>query len=456
MRNDELKLYFDQVNAFELLLGTSFKAPAANVPIPDFTEQSYLEIIENLSTDELWRIASSFLRRKEIEIADKYFELAYKKERSNSKVLAERGLIALLREDYASADKLLKRALTKTPDLVEARLWLTFVRIREGKIKGASSHLNKITETKSKLLNGLIKYLETYVAVSQDNQENVLKCLTEVKEFNDESFVRELLTYVGFLKGKAFLEKGDLVTASRIWSEAFMEDQEGWYKHPKIISFLSSAGLKRIHFIAIRKQENKNYHRILEKLLHLGLVPEFFEEAGSLEERSKFWNSKLDKKGSYPYAHFRYAICLLYQGSHLQAYEEFIVCRDKVPATKLSFFKLDVLIDWLRDYTDQEPAITTNIWGGFFSDPAESEAWISAGFDDPRIAKRWNTLGATPIEARTWLEQFKGEIPIAYSFYAVGFRDPIEAKKWSKHFSIPIEAWECYNSGIDINSRGKF
>jgi len=261
------------------------------------------------------------------------------------------------------------------------------------------------------------------------------------------------LTYVGFLKGKASLEKGDLVTAARDWSEVFNQDQDGWYKQQKIISYLNSTGLKRIHFILARKNEKESYHRVLEKLLHFGLIPEFFEEHSQLADRSDFWNSKLDKKGSYPYAHFRYAICLLYQGNFMQAYDEFLICRDKVPATKVAFFKLDEIIDWLRDYADDQPAVATNVWDAFFTNPSDAEPWVNGGFDDPRVAKRWFSLGATPGEAQKWQVVFSGQMSIAYSFYAVGFRDPEEAKKWSAHFFIPIEAWECYSAGGDIGSR---
>ena len=463
--------YFEGKDFFELFSGTIFPAPAAAEPMVDFEDQSLKSIIENLSSDELWRVANSFFKRRELKLAQKYYTVLSKKSGNNEKVLALLGLCCILQGDRQSGIRYLKKSIVKDPNLEEARLWLLYALICESGSARLSKHFERLLVSKSSKIKSLSQYLKCFYFAKRGKEKEFQNLYQEILKESEPQFIKELLVLYEFFKGCEALNKGDLVKASAIWAAAYRDYRDQWLRQPIVSMHFGLFSKKKVYFLDFRKSENQFYELVLEKLLHLSLIPEFYESRDAVFERREYWKSQTVGKGTYPYAYFRYALCLLFENKLSDSYEAFLTCRDKIPASKIDYFKIDPLIDWIRDLTfgsdqllktnqeaeeesktgwvesDKNDELLKNGWNSYFRLRKDAEEWFTCGFADPVVAKRWSNLGASPNEAIGWNKAFSTCPLTAFGFFAAGFRDPVEAFHWSREFSVPIEAWECYSAG---------
>lgn len=437
----ELLEYFENIDPYDLLVETMHPAPCANDPITDYQEYTLAQIKADLSIDELWRISNSYIKQKKYIDAISYIRLAMKIDPKHERLRGLLGLCFLLLGETKKAEKEFSSALKINSELFEVRLWLAYIKCNQTKWSSALRNLLLVDIKEGNSLWILKKVLEIWISDATQKKSKYKNLISEISNLWENKFCSDVLTLHYFRMGKAKLEEGDLVEAVKIWLIAFKKDQIAWHRHRIISNTIQQYSSKSIHFLKLRKSSD-TYAAVLEKLLHLSLLPEFFEEESELEKRLAFWKSKLSSKGSYPYAHFRYALCLAFSGETHDAYDNMLSCRDKIPASKVSFFRIDELIDWLREPEYAEKI--TNPWQAYFDSEEEIVSWREAGFDDPIKARRWKTLGASPEEAKVWSNDFKHSPSLAYGYYACGFRDSKIAKKWAENFSVPSEAWECY------------
>lgn len=447
---EELLSYIEQIHPRELFLDSVYPAPAANQELEDYSNLSLVEIKKNLSLDEIWRVGLSFLKRGNTLEAIQYFKLYLKRDASNPRIIASLGFCYLILNEYEKAIKIFNKALTKDHNLIEVRLWLVFAKIKEQNFKSAKLQINKI---KDQINNAAKLILDLYIALASSSEKQVKKAYENLETHSNLQLVAEIIVLYEFFKGRKLLNEGDVISACRIWNNVYSKYQEEWHKHKIISQYLFSLSSGKLHFLSLRKNDSQ-YLKVIEKLLHLQLIPEFFEEESALNERLEYWKSKITEKGSYPYANFRHALCLSYLGKISEAYERFLECRDKIPASKVSFFKIDELIDWTRD-PEFKPEANEEGWDPsmFYGD--EIQEWKDQGFDNPVIAKRWKNLGANALEAKSWELEFKTAKGLSFAYYAAGFKDPKIAIKWAKYFSVPTEAWECYSQGNQIDEFGR-
>lgn len=438
----DLLHYFDDLDPYDLLSDTLYPAPAANEPIADFSNMNIDQITEVLSIDELWRISNSFVRRARYTEALTYIRIALDKDPYHARLKALSGLCYLLLGDYKKAGKEFTSVLKIDSTLDEVRVWSAYIRAVEKKWTSVARHLSLVQNPSIAVVTARA-LIETWQYYSQQKKSKYSKAIQTLHEYADNVLCSDVLTLHYFSEGKKCIEEGDLVSAARIWQSTFQRDSLSWCRHRSILETLQRYASDRISFLQLRKNDLA-YGRMLEKLLHLSLIPEFFEEEKNISERMLYWKQSVGGKGGYPYAHFRYALCLAYMGEIEKAYEELLACRDKIPASKVSFFRIDELIDWARDPGSKEE--NSNPWTHFFDSASEIESWQHHGFNDPRSAKRWKALGASPAEAREWEQVFALDSHLGFGFYASGFRDPHIAYNWSKHFSVPSDAWECYSN----------
>lgn len=373
----KLRAFTSEINLTDFLIRRVYPAPPAlNLMDADIEGLTLEEIKNTLSSEELWQAGNFFLKQNNYLLADSYYELVLKKDKNNFKVEALRGLVQLFLNNYKKAGVIFSKVLISDPSLSEVRLWLSYVRLKEGKSRSVSHNLSLFKNNKIKKHeignpksgNVLLYYI--LMGMHQINSkkiEEAEKILEKGLSLEDESIIKTILAYIGFLKGSYVFQKGDLKEAILTWVRYAQISKDSWYGVAEIVSFFSSISETKIFKenikalddsidISVSNSSSKEqfYWFIVFKLCGLSLIPEFFEELQGISKSKESWLEKKKSSNSYPYAHYRYALCLLYEGSIDKAYEEIYEVREKIPNSKKTYFKIEQLVELVSDLRTSE------------------------------------------------------------------------------------------------------
>jgi len=474
-----------ELDLLPLVIKRIYPAPPAIGSITlDIETLPVEDLLKHLSSDEVWQAANSFLRSGEFSLAYKYYSHLQKEKPDQTIIIALRGLSLVCLGEIRKGGNLISRALVQNPELDLARLWLGYIRLLEKKPKGLRHQLDLLHKNSERSDVRAMAYLIGAVQYALEGKLEVAEL--EIRQsllLNDEHYARYILASLGFVKGREHFESGNYKEGLSTWASYAADAGDAWSSISALVNYFSSIEGQSFYISALDKARKEArlesldsvYWYVSMKLLGLGLLPEFFEGYDNLNEREKEWKAKSRESAKYPYAHYRFALCLAYQGKYRESYEEFLNVREKIPTSKLAFFRVEALIDWLRMETDTRvrskglslaySELNEEEWlnAGFSSE--EAREWYAEGFNinealtwkeeakiPAKSAKRWKRIEAKPKDAFEWNQVFSDE-PEAITFYAAGFRDPAVALEWRKHFSIPSEAWDCYNR--DISERLK-
>ncbi|HMO17821.1 MAG TPA: hypothetical protein PKA63_06995 [Oligoflexia bacterium] len=478
----------------ELLLSIVYPAPPPVDPV--FIDPSNLpkaDIIKSLSDNEIWQAANRFLKFREHDLADKYYTEFLKRNPDITKVLALKGLTQLMIGKFKEASKLLSKALVQDSSLIEARIWLSYSKLKMKSYKSARDKLMRVINIKNEESKSNIKCYSRaalLIAMTWILEEDEIKAEKYLRMSLSKEplyITRTLLSCIGFNKGALLFEENEFHKALPIWVEyhalsSLNSDDNTWNAVPEISNYftsLESLSSYKTQILKNRKKIKRNpegntYWLTALVLAGLNLLPEFYEDKNTLEEKELFWKAKTGSGSRYPYARYRHIICLLYQGKFDHAYDELLHLRESIPPSKLSFFRIDELTKWVSNERDShwknESASldssreNKNIWKKTeFSEeeinnwqtenfmPNEAKIWRDSGVTNAKSASRWKKLGATPEEAAEWQIVFENSNN-ALLFYASGFRSAKDALNWSRYFSVPAQAWDCYNKGDQVPS----
>lgn len=365
-----LAAFADTLDYTEFFIARAYPAPpAVDLMKVDLEGLSLADIRKQLSAEELWQAANHFLKQRQFDLADTYYAEVIKKYKATkneavSKVFALRGLIRLCRGEYAKASTHLSKALLLEPSLEEARLWLAYIRLKEKKNRSVSHQLNLIKKnSKRKNILSATYLIQALYSLSLSKFDEVEESLKIVLEQQDEYVVRLLLAYLGFLKGKQCFYSDNFKESIKCWVEYAQISDDAWRGVSDITLFFNSLNRSNEYkkmLTSIRRQLlNKNnkelfYWYVCYYVSGLSLIPEFYESLDRLEETVLGWKKKKDSSVTYPYAHYRYALSLLYSGNPEMAYEEFLSVREKIPASKQGYFKIDSLIEFSSEIRETE------------------------------------------------------------------------------------------------------
>jgi Tfp pilus assembly protein PilF len=334
--------------------------PAVDLMKVDIAGMSLNEIRKNLSEEELWQAANHFLKQKQYELADTYYKQALKKNKSLHKVRALRGLLRICRGDYRKANTYLSRALLEDASLEDARLWLAYIRLKEGKTRSVSHQLGllfKSSDTERVISSAYLLRAMQYIKAGKIADAET--ALHQVLSYQDEFTGRYILACAGFLKGEELYQSGKYKEAIRVWVDYAEVSKDAWNGVSHIAAFFHGLATDaqyaamltaaREDLRAASQDLEKYYWYVCLLLCGLSLLPEFYESYEALPERLEFWRKRKLSSTMYPYAHFRYALCLLYSARPSDAYDELLSAREKMPASKQGYFRIAQLIDHVAD-----------------------------------------------------------------------------------------------------------
>jgi hypothetical protein len=356
----QLRPFIERLDLTPLFVEGMYPAPP---PLGLFSvdiESSSLEEIRNgLSREELWQAANHFLKNNQYVLADTYYARILKKDTTLQKARALRGLVSICSGSLRKANSYLSKALLENGDLYEARLWLAYIRIKEKKPRGVRHQLGIILKNAEKkevlsqaYLLSAIQYL--YDGKLEEGEADLISSLG----YRDLYHARFLLAAIGFLKGKNLYQAGSFDAAILEWVRYASYAKEAWYSVAEIVTFFSSlvsdASFKKIITEKKKSAKMQNapepyYWYVCSVLCGMGLIPEFYEPFQDLDSSAHSWSQKMKEFTTYPYAQYRYGLSLLYLSRVHDAYDEFLVVREKIPASKRSYFRIDEILLWLND-----------------------------------------------------------------------------------------------------------
>ncbi len=357
--------FINNIDLSDFFISRLYPAPpAVDLMRVDIEGLSIEEIRKQLSEEELWQAGNHFLKQRQFILADVYYEHALKKNKELLKVRALRGLVRLCLGEYKKANTILSKILLNDTPLEDARLWLAYIRFKEEKLRSVSHQLNLVIKHGGKQSSSSALYiLRAMLSIKTAKIDEAEKALHEGLLLQDEYVIRYILACMGFLKGEELFRSGDFKNSIYTWVRYASLSGDAWTGISDIVVFFNSlskdaAYKKKLSDMKKQLSDSKDkelfYWYVCYLLCGLSLLPEFYESYESIEERTRFWKAKSRASTSYPYAHFCYALCLLYGGHPDEAYEELMAVRDKIPASKKGYFKIDQLIDLTAEFNETE------------------------------------------------------------------------------------------------------
>jgi ribosomal protein L35 len=356
----QLSPFIERLDLTTLFIEGMYPAPPPLTLFSVDIESSSLEEIRNgLGKEELWQAGNHFLKNNQYALADAYYAHILKKDTTLQKVRALRGLASVCSGSFKKANSYLSKALLENGALYEARLWLAYIRIREKKTRGVRHQLGIIFKNGEKKEVLSRAYLLSAIQNIYDGKlEEGEADLVSSLGYKDLYHARFLLAAIGLLKGKSLYHSGSLDAAILVWVEYASYAKDAWYSVAEIATFFSSLGsdpvfkkmiIEKKKTVKIKNHPETYYQYICSVLCGMGLIPEFYESFQDLDSSALSWRQKTREFTMYPYAQYRYGLSLLYLSRVQDSYDEFLVVREKIPASKRSYFKIDRILNWLND-----------------------------------------------------------------------------------------------------------
>lgn len=433
-------------------------------PVPDaipITERVLLELIKKEPRDAnlYFALGNVRLRKSLLEPARRAYECALRFDPSNAELRANLALTLSLQQKSEQAISHLKQSILQNPSLTLPYLHLGRMLIERGDKDGAKSAFEKLLRFEPDMPEALttlgricvdegkIDIGETYLAKAFDSDPN----------FPD---VKTLLGRIAFERGREHYLSGDLTSAFRTWGRAYHHYDPAFKSDQRV-----SAGMrtlietslkngeldKAIQEFELAAKEEQAQSGTVRALFHkflfsIGLIGEAYEDETTLDERFSFWRSSLQKRGEYPYAHFRFALIHCYRGELEDALRELRWCQDKLPRKKQDALRIGPLIDFVGEVRDIRQGkgrkLATNTgtedWAASgFSTVFESEPWKKEGFS-PEEARKWKEGRFPPKEAVRWADA-KFDTEEASQWSEAGVTSPLDAKQWKRGKIPPLD-----------------
>lgn len=491
-------------------IGNSPLVPAPH--IPEAVPHSIVMLLNLLDEREedidlLFAIANLYFYQNDLLNSVKFYKKILKLDRDRVEVLSNLAVVLYVLGKKNEAKKFFKNSLEVDSGYEHSLYYFSHLKISLFEFSEAKKLLIKLVENNFEHVKGLS--LLAYIFDHEKEYKLARKHYEKIFLINPEMlWVNHKLCMIDFQKGKEAFLTEDYSLAFSIWSEANKN-----YKS----SFVSNREIAK-QFAELQNDFNKNkkdeklielyretkfsdpnisanfFHEIFSAFFFsIGLFPEFYLSQDEIYLDRQRWEESLQKRGDHPYAYFKIAIGMAFEGKLEEAFSKFRYCEDTLLPKKLESLEIVRIVRFIKSLLripegrgisnapDQEwqkvgftESLEKKLWQGSGFEPDEAMLWHTAGFL-PNQAKEWSAAnitledakkwyehsfrsvrnvkiwkngGLSPEEAKSWENYFKDNRDKAVQFYNAGLKDPKAAFEWLKVFNLTWDAVSWNDQGF--------
>ncbi len=411
-----------------------------------------------------------------------YFRKAIAIEATRPELFSNQAIVLYSLQRIAEARKSFEVALELDSEYEDGLYYFAHLHLSLGAHESAKKLLKRLTRINSIHVKGLALLGYSYQEIGETSLAN--NYYRQVYSLDPTiAWVKHRLCKLDFKAGKEKFEEKELIEAFKIWSKAhelfkpsFISDKEISKEFKKLRIYFNEKNLINPiidNYKQLAKKgdtiEGKFFHQLFcQFYFSVGLFPDFYLEQDKTTSEQEFWNESLETLGQHPFANFKIAVALSYEGKLEEALRLFRLCEDTLLPKKqesLSLGKIVVFIKMLLRLPTEDSieisSATDEAWlEAGWKNKLERNLWKESGFE-PKEAKSWAKLDLLPKQAREWRKVFsdpelakpwldnKIEKPKEAKFYLKAEITPKAAKQWARNFTHgPQKAVQCYNAGL--------